>query len=58
MYQGFTQHKTGELVYLTGDTIPLRHAFTTRLGGVSQGELAALNLRSAAASGAGRNHSG
>ena len=44
MYQGFTQHKTGELVYLTGDTIPLRHAFTTRLGGVSEGSLASLNL--------------
>ena len=44
MYQGFTQHKTGELVYLTGDTIKARHAFTTRSGGVSGGSLSSRNL--------------
>ena len=32
------------LVYLRSSLLPAPHAFTTRLGGVSQGHLASLNL--------------
>lgn len=41
----FTEHKRGDLVYLTAPTISARHGFSTRLGGVSQGDYASLNLR-------------
>ena len=41
----FTENKQGELVWMTAPTIAARHAFTTRLGGVSQGDYASLNLR-------------
>lgn len=41
----FIETKRGELVYLTAPTIAARHAFTTRSGGVSQGDYASLNLR-------------
>ena len=40
----FQTHQKNGLVYLTAPTIPVRHAFTTRLGGVSTGALASLNL--------------
>ena len=36
--------RTGALEYLTAEGIPVPHAFTTRLGGVSSGYLASLNL--------------
>ena len=36
----------GDLVYLTGSQISVPHCFTTRLGGVSGGHLASLNLGS------------
>ena len=36
--------KNGGLEYLTADNIAVPHCFTTRLGGVSQGCLASLNL--------------
>ena len=52
---GFIRHEREGLVYHRAENLSalagIAHAFTTRLGGVSQGELAALNLRSAAASG-------
>ncbi|MCL2569208.1 MAG: peptidoglycan editing factor PgeF [Oscillospiraceae bacterium] len=35
----------GDLVYLVDEQIPVPHAFTTRLGGVSEGIYASLNLR-------------
>ena len=41
----FTRHDRQGLVYHTSDLIPVKHAFTTRLGGVSEGCYAALNLR-------------
>lgn len=41
----FEDNKNG-LVYMRSDLLPLRHAFTTRLGGVSTGEWATLNLGS------------
>ena len=41
----FEENKNG-LVYMRSDVLPLRHAFTTRLGGVSSGEWATLNLGS------------
>lgn len=36
--------KHGQLEYLTAESIAVPHCFTTRLGGVSQGHLASLNL--------------
>ena len=36
--------KQGSLEYLTAENIPVIHAFTTRLGGVSEGYLSSLNL--------------
>lgn len=36
--------KIGKLEYLTAEEISVPHCFTTRLGGVSQGELANLNI--------------
>lgn len=36
--------KSGKLEYLTGEGISVPHAFTTRLGGVSEGYLHSLNL--------------
>jgi len=36
--------KTGVLEYLTAPNIEVPHCFTTRLGGVSQGHLAAMNI--------------
>ena len=36
--------KSGNLLYLIDDAIPVPHAFTTRLGGVSEGTLSTLNL--------------
>ena len=51
----FIQHQAGDLLYHTAenlDAIPgVIHGFSTRLGGVSTGALASLNLRGAAASG-------
>lgn len=40
----FTEHNQDGLVYMSSDIITARHAFTTRLGGVSQGDFAFLNL--------------
>ena len=37
-------NKIGKLEYLTAENIPASHCFTTRLGGVSTGHLAWLNL--------------
>ena len=34
----------GKLEYLTAEGIPVPHCFTTRLGGVSTGALASMNL--------------
>ncbi len=42
----FIENHEGELIYMTSTLIPLRHAFTTRFGGVSTGHLASLNLLS------------
>ena len=39
-----TTVKSGALEYLTADSIAVPHCFTTRLGGVSRGHLASLNL--------------
>ena len=36
--------RIGDLEYLTADNIAVPHGFTTRLGGVSRGHLASLNL--------------
>lgn len=40
----FIQNEKNGLVWMTSPTISARHAFTTRLGGVSTGHLASLNL--------------
>ena len=40
----FTVQKRGALEYLTADSLPVKHAFTTRFGGVSEGSLSSLNL--------------
>ncbi len=42
----FIEHKENELVYMTSSVLPARHAFTTRLGGVSTGIFESLNLGS------------
>ena len=42
----FIEENKNGLVYMRSDKIPLRHAFTTRYGGVSTGEWATLNLGS------------
>ena len=44
MIMAITNVKIGALEYLTADEIPVPHCFTTRLGGVSKGHLASLNL--------------
>lgn len=40
----FSEQKKGEVCYMTASTISSRHAFTTRLGGVSEGIYASMNL--------------
>ena len=56
----FTQHESNGLVYHTADALTaipgVRHGFSTRLGGVSEGHLSSLNLRSAIASGDSREN--
>ena len=42
----FIEQNENGLVYMSSTLIPLRHAFTTRYGGVSRGHLATLNLLS------------
>lgn len=41
---GFSENIVNELCYMTADNIDTTHAFTTKLGGVSQGIYASLNL--------------
>lgn len=44
---GFTEHRSANgVVYVTAAGLGVRHAFSTRLGGVSTGALASLNLGS------------
>lgn len=40
----FIENKKGSLVYMTAPNIAVTHAFTTRLGGVSEGIFSSLNL--------------
>ena len=40
----FVEENENGLVYMRSTLLPLRHAFTTRYGGVSKGEFATLNL--------------
>ena len=40
----FTEHKNHGVTYMAADTISARHAFSTRLGGVSEGIFASMNL--------------
>ena len=40
----FQTIRQGELEYLCSDQIPIPHCFSTRYGGVSQGDLSSLNL--------------
>lgn len=48
----FETHTTNQLVWLTSPLLKeVRHGFSTRKGGVSQGHLASLNLRGAVPSG-------
>ena len=42
----FVQENENNLIYMRSDVLPLRHLFSTRFGGVSEGELATLNLLS------------
>lgn len=41
----FSENKSDGLVYMTASSITVTHAFTTRLGGVSGGVYASLNLK-------------
>ncbi len=50
----FTQHTEQKVTFLTAPLLSrpgVRHGFSSRLGGVSQGHLASMNLRNAAISG-------
>ena len=40
----FVENRKNDLIYMTSDILPARHAFTTRFGGVSGGIWASLNL--------------
>ena len=40
----FTEQNTNGVVYMTASHIPMKHCFTTRYGGVSEGVLSSLNL--------------
>ena len=40
----FVQENENGLIYMRSTVIPLKHAFTTRYGGVSKGHLESLNL--------------
>ena len=42
----FLEQNENGLIYMRSDRLPVRHAFTTRYGGVSRGEWATLNLAS------------
>ena len=42
----FVEQNENGLVYMSSTLLPMRHAFTTRLGGVSRGSLYSLNLGS------------
>ena len=40
----FIENNTNGVVYMTASNIPMKHCFTTRYGGVSEGYLASMNL--------------
>lgn len=42
----FIENRSDGLVFMTSSLLPVRHAFTTRFGGVSQGIFSSLNLGS------------
>lgn len=42
----FIENNENGLIYMTSTLIPARHAFTTRYGGVSEGDFASLNFAS------------
>ena len=44
MPSGFMQHEKNGLVYMTAGVIGAKHAFSTRYGGVSEGDFSSLNL--------------
>ena len=40
----FVQENENGLIYMRSDILPFRHLFSTRFGGVSEGEFASLNI--------------
>lgn len=44
MHSAMRRRQCGDLIYYTCDRLPVRHAFTTKTGGVSQGDCESLNL--------------
>lgn len=44
MHTSMRRRQYGDLIYYTCDKLPVRHAFTTKAGGVSTGDCASLNL--------------
>nr|WP_300129625.1 peptidoglycan editing factor PgeF [uncultured Butyricicoccus sp.] len=44
MHDSIRRRQCGDLVYYTCDRLPVRHAFTTKRGGVSQGDCESLNF--------------
>ena len=44
MHNSMHRRQCGDLIYYTCDRLPVRHAFTTKFGGVSQGDCASLNF--------------
>ena len=44
MNNGLRRNTCGSFVYYTCDRLPVRHAFSTKYGGVSTGDCASMNL--------------
>lgn len=44
MHPSMHRNERGSFVYYTCDRLPVRHAFTTKFGGVSRGDCESLNL--------------
>ena len=44
MHPSMHCNERGSFVYYTCDRLPVRHAFTTKFGGVSRGDCESLNL--------------
>ena len=44
MHPSMHRNERGSVVYYTCDRLPVRHAFTTKFGGVSRGDCESLTI--------------